>query len=444
MKNNNSEYDNLNIISIGELISDNKIAIPPYQRPYRWSSKSCITLYNDIYDAMINNLNEYRLGNVIIHNDGKSKYIVDGQQRLTTLSIILYAIENLLNENNKFIKSKVINSFMNCKYNKISYSYIIENYSVIKNVLNDLKEKDEVMVNNLYCFISDKCKVLQIITKNQNEAFQFFDSQNSRGKSLMPHDILKAYHLRVIIENTKNQEYNDLKCIIEKWENMSSDELEDLFSNYLFPIIKWSNKENGLYFDNDDIDIFKGININFNSNYGFVKFEKKYNGNRSNSFQITRQFIAGEPFFEYINCYCDKKKFVEKNINTKLSYDSSLFNIGDGSGFKYVKRLLICICLLVYDRFDEKVLIENINKFYKWSYALKIGMKSVYKESINRYALGNHDKVQIVANDNKNLFNYIINSNDDKKLRNITLLQLKENKYNGNIDNDNILKSIIY
>ena len=69
------------------------LTLPSYQRPYSWSVKSTNTLFIDTYDAFKNKLEEYRLGSVILHKDEQGKYnIVDGQQRLTTLSILLYCL----------------------------------------------------------------------------------------------------------------------------------------------------------------------------------------------------------------------------------------------------------------------------------------------------------------------------------------------------------------
>ena len=97
------------------------------------------------------------------------------------------------------------------------------------------------------------------------EAFQLFDSQNNRGKSLEPHDLLKAYHLR-------QQDSEDEK-IVEKWEQFVEDNdlsLKDLFDKHLFRMRRWSRGETGLTnkrygsylrFTEDFIDDFKGVDL---------------------------------------------------------------------------------------------------------------------------------------------------------------------------------------
>ena len=61
-----------------------------------------------------------------------------------------------------------------------------------------------------------------------NEAFQLFDSQNTRGKALDPHALLKAYHLREM----KDTPYEMVRAV-EKWEAKEPKELRELFNLYL-------------------------------------------------------------------------------------------------------------------------------------------------------------------------------------------------------------------
>ena len=62
-------------------------------------------------------------------------------------------------------------------------------------------------------FIEKQCELIVVITDDVSEAFQFFDSQNARGKALYPHDLLKAYHLREMsdIDERKTEQ------IVKEW-----------------------------------------------------------------------------------------------------------------------------------------------------------------------------------------------------------------------------------
>ena len=181
------------------------LTLPSYQRPYSWSVKSTNTLFIDTYDAFKNKLEEYRLGSVILHKDEQGKYnIVDGQQRLTTLSILLYC----LNVQDSHILNEV--------YSRKSYDAITSNFRVLSKRVNELEEGDSEKYKR---YLLNQCTAVQIVTDSEQEAFQFFDSQNSRGKELAPHDLLKSYHLREM----NNDKENEKVQIINRWENVNQD-----------------------------------------------------------------------------------------------------------------------------------------------------------------------------------------------------------------------------
>lgn len=80
-------------------INFENLRIPDYQRPYRWTTHNVNELIDDVSEAVNGGKSNYLIGNIILHKnkDGDKEYfdIVDGQQRLTTLAlIIIYANEN--------------------------------------------------------------------------------------------------------------------------------------------------------------------------------------------------------------------------------------------------------------------------------------------------------------------------------------------------------------
>ena len=94
-------------------IIEEKFEIPIYQRPYKWRKEHVIQLLDDLYENIyLKNDSIYRVGSIIIHDDNKTqtKNIVDGQQRLTTLSMILFFLNSdqklLSNQNHNLEISK--------------------------------------------------------------------------------------------------------------------------------------------------------------------------------------------------------------------------------------------------------------------------------------------------------------------------------------------------
>ena len=75
------------IVSIEEVMNLN-LEIPNYQRPYRWETENVRQMLEDILYSMESKKQNYRIGSVILHKENGIYYIVDGQQRLTTLYLL--------------------------------------------------------------------------------------------------------------------------------------------------------------------------------------------------------------------------------------------------------------------------------------------------------------------------------------------------------------------
>lgn len=221
----------LKISKIKELFTMDLI-LPSYQRPYSWSVKASNTLFNDTFQAFKNGIKEYRLGSIILHKEEAEKYsIVDGQQRLTTLSILIYCLrydeKGILKE--KYSELSDEKGMLKERYSKLSEGNIIRNFRVLDRRIKELKD-DELRDYEEY--LLNQCTVVQIVTDSEQEAFQFFDSQNYRGKALSPHDLLKSYHLREMDRESENQKVE----IIKQWEEIKQEDLDDLFKIYLYPL----------------------------------------------------------------------------------------------------------------------------------------------------------------------------------------------------------------
>lgn len=440
------EKNEINIVTINDLFGM-ELKIPDYQRPYRWKKESALTLFNDIYLSYnTDKQKEYRIGTVILHkekNENESGNIrevyniVDGQQRITTILILLYCIEKVLNSlEGKNLKEKITNLYYNklfeINYTELSYESIIDNYKILQSKCNEIKNE----LDSLLKYLLNKCTFVKIVTDNLQEAFQFFDSQNSRGKDLAPHDLLKAYHLREM-KDEKEQDKNEL---VNKWENINQEELVNLFYSNLFPLIRWFKNKSGLYYSKKDIHFFKGIKQNSTYNYSVYHkaanlYVEKYNkdgmyellnGNQISQFQLTEPLISGRRFFEYTSYYYELLNKIENQI--KLSFDNpeDKLLINGGTGDKYVYNLFLNIILFFVDKFGLKELTKfRTMFFYKWCYSLRLVMQAVYPETINNYALGIHRRI----NQGINMFEIIAEIKSPSELDTILINrdQLKNN-----------------
>ena len=387
--------------------------IPDYQRPYKWTDKNVADLLTDINNAIddaekYKDFN-YRIGTIILNIDaenGKEKYgIVDGQQRIITLVLLRLFLDK------SFACGLLTTNFAN----KISQANIHNNYRFIKDWFalktNEYKEK----VKNAFD------KILEVVVINVNkesEAFQLFDSQNTRGRALNPHDLLKAYHLREM----KAYPY-EMQHAVTKWEAVNTKEIRELFELYLFPIRQWASCVKSFSFSSKDIDIYKGIAEN--SPYTYAKRA----GKAMPYFQISEPFIAGNDFFEMVEYYLQLLNDVRTEIQTNDNFSEIkglLENKANNSaGFRYAKNLFFCAVLCYYDRFrnfDEQV----IKKLFSWAFMLRVDMINLGFDSINKYAIGEYE---YRYSNNISMFSKINNARLHSEIANMQIKVLRE--YDG-------------
>ena len=174
------------ISNLENIFKIDSLQIPHYQRPYVWSKKSVIKLYSDILQAYHNkDIEEYRLGTIILHKDDNNDkyYLVDGQQRLITLSLLIYTLSNKELEVN-LLKQEV---------NILSNKAILENYNYIEEVVNDIDYKimekyiDSFLYNtddDLHKFIRDL--FINIYNYSRNISIEI---KNYLGNILYPRNI---------------------------------------------------------------------------------------------------------------------------------------------------------------------------------------------------------------------------------------------------------------
>lgn len=444
--------DQPKIIKVRELLTNNNLKIPIYQRPYKWTIKNVNQLIDDI---LINkDKSEYRLGTLVLHKHYQDKEnneiseetyfndktnnkiiydIVDGQQRTITLILIAYAIiqkQNKSKEEEKALKNFNL-SLLNLSFtNDISKANIQNNYKLIERRIAEFDEK------SIYFFL-EKCTLVEVVLTDISEAFQFFDSQNDRGKDLEPHDLLKAFHLREM-NNFSTEE--ERKKVVEKWESYGTEKLSKLFSQYLFKIRKWSNGYSARYFSKDDIDIFKGISPNIEDNYPFASmlliahfYVEAYNSSPHRNidkrkmefpFQIDGTIINGKRFFEMIEHYQMLVDKVESKEMFDKYYILNLINTYDGSfriGDKYVRNLFYCGLIYYIDKFGYNDLSRAIEKIFVWAYTLRLKLQALGIDSVDNYALNlRHSQIHLLKK-----IKEAINPNE---ILNLQFEILKENK----------------
>jgi len=446
---------NKKIITVKKLLTNDKLTIPYYQRPYKWTLNNVNQLIDDI--LFFNDKNAYRIGSIIIHEDNGVENIVDGQQRMITFLLIAKAI--IKNRKKELVEIyKGTNDYypkVNWKFsNQISQENIKNNYIEIE---RRIKEFDSKTIK----FFFEKCELVKITLSDLSEAFQFFDSQNARGKDLDPHDLLKAFHLREMVEISDDKK----KEIVRIWETMVTDELSGLFEKHLFRIRNWSKGFSARFFTKKDIYVFKGISPDkhiivpfaepfrithhfidhFNENYE-RKIDLQY---KHFPFQLDTVILNGKRFFEMISFYKSKIQniisddFERTSEYLKLNQNSIAYKILKiintyparfRKGDKYIRNLFDNALIFYIDKFGFRDAEKAIEKFFIWAYKLRLEHHAVQLATIDNYALDTFMfKLIRETVNHKNIINYNIDNikkDDIRSTKNEDIIELfKELKY---------------
>ena len=405
-----------------------QLRIPDYQRPYKWTEKNLNALVNDIQEHK--DKSAYRLGSIVLHRNPNSDSdsdsdsdenidIVDGQQRTLTLMLLVWAIiqkpeldlkqEHLKEDLNEI--SEKIDAFMSKqKFNSdISHHNIYQNFNAVRRIVSvNFSEQDiDFLINN--------CQVAVFILNDVSEAFQFFDSQNARGRDLEPHDLLKAYHLREF----SAQEQHLKAQTVAHWESLDSAHLAKLFSNYLFRIRLWSRGKSARYYNKDQVHLFKGIHLGQADQHPYLEplriahyFIDDYNAQyqrqidrqeMSFPFQLDQMIINGRRFFEMVEHYekqiskvvdhqdqSEKISIFGATLQDRANRIIKILNSYDArnrDGDRYVRTLFDSALIFYIDKFATDRLSEAIEKIFIWAYRCRISQYSVQLATIDNYVL---------------------------------------------------------
>ncbi len=349
---------------------------------------------------------------MILHIDEYGRYnIVDGQQRTITFSLLLDCLKQGPIE---FLNQSVSG-------NQYNLHNIMNNHRALERRISKLV-LDERDVEKLTGFITDHCELIVVITDDLSEAFQFFDSQNARGKSLYPHDLLKAYHLREM----SSVDAIETERIVKTWEELDQKALAVLFNEYLYRLKEWVRGNRSTELTEHNIDIFKGVNSKENHPYAqFYKGAFAYADelNRSHvpfvtglqqmsPFQINAPIIAGKPFFEYAKHYFDILADIQNNdkyegyfINdNEIVKTLDLRKYKNGVGNRITRLMFDTAILLYVDRFcpaiPSRTDIDYLDQFvvfaFVWAYSMRAQYRNVGWLVAQNYVMGTSAKDGIV------------------------------------------------
>ncbi|MDR0518060.1 MAG: DUF262 domain-containing protein [Fibromonadaceae bacterium] len=415
-----SEID-ASIKKIKDVLNQN-LEIPNFQRPYCWDDRNVRQLLQDVYDSWKSGKQSYRIGSTILYtqdqsNKGKSMQIVDGQQRITTILLILRELKE------KNI-GEVLCSTLQYEHEE-SQQNILGNNDYIKKWISERISNEK---SDFYEYLIEHCEFVEIKVTDLSEAFQMFDSQNGRGKALEAYNLLKAYHIRAM-----EVESQDIKIECDKrWESATRykinpnnekentlDILKQVVNEQLYRTRKWSRKSDAYSFDNSHISEFKGVSISKQNpiyfpyqntdllNYIATKYFESIGldikGIKSRFYQsapeninpfvlINQNIINGKHFFDYIETYIEiyKRLFLyRKNDSLKEFHDFfdkyCQYKGSNRLGDTYLREAYKSLIFIMFDKFGEEGLYQYYRTLYVLIYRLRLEYMQVKYDKVAQY-----------------------------------------------------------
>ncbi|HMV44176.1 MAG TPA: DUF262 domain-containing HNH endonuclease family protein [Leptospiraceae bacterium] len=233
---------------------DSFYEIPDYQRPYSWEKEQIEELWDDIIDAWSKNEDTYFLGSMILIKKENKFLVIDGQQRLTTLTILFCVLRDLLYPKDRtllnLIKSQTEDEFRLRLVTQIHRQNHFEK-EILKSVdftrmertnrkeLSNyefaclvLKEKilasKKSQLDKIITYIYEKVVILTIIAYSEENAVKLFQVLNTRGLDINNYDLYKGYLMEKIAKQKKDQ-------FIQNWINIEriSEDTEEHVDNLL-------------------------------------------------------------------------------------------------------------------------------------------------------------------------------------------------------------------
>ena len=224
--------------NIRALLGNEKYAIDYYQREYRWERKQISELIEDLQEkffeshddgndrSAVDDYGHYFLGSIIVSEKDGKKYIIDGQQRLTSLTLLLiYIHRNLKNDEQK---GQLADLVFSLKHGKRSFNLDIpertpcmealytakpfddsDQPESIENIIGRFQDIEDIfpdsILGNTLPFFADwlieNVYLVKITAHSDADAYTIFETMNDRGLSLTPTDMLKGYLLANITEH---------------------------------------------------------------------------------------------------------------------------------------------------------------------------------------------------------------------------------------------------
>lgn len=433
--------------------------IPLYQRGYAWEEKQLKQLVDDIYDIPDNKQNYY-IGSLIVYKDNNKYEVIDGQQRLTSLYLLLNCLgkkveKNLIfecREKSNYTLDKIKEVIKSHKDKKLKQ---IENFEIDR-IEASIKQGIDILLDELNNFNPDDIKkfcnnltklILYRIEVPQNtDLNRYFEIMNTRGEQLEHHDILKANLMSYLEKDSVDQDifskiwdacadmsgYVQMHFTPSDREKIFGQEWNVLNEQDCFELLKSSNDEdknkkvdislsNEKTEDKTTIDKIIDKNFSINNDDGFIEDDVRVRFESVIDFPYFLLHVL-KVFVSIHNVVSDKNnQIVDELLDDKKLIDSfdrvksdGIFNnenlkISDNEK-KFSKKFINCLLKtrFLFDKYIVKREYANDDLDGKWS------IKNLHQSTSNNSKKAYYKNTQFInvesEKDLKNKTNVMIQS----------------------------------
>lgn len=326
-----------NETKVEDFLSSNKtqFVIPVYQRNYDWTTGQCKQLLDDIIDVGTSNrMNAHFIGSIVyVHDDVytssriKELTVIDGQQRLTTLTLVYLVLHRLAKEiNNEGLVNEISETYLINKFspeeeklklrptdnNDRALKYLLrsdenEEYSAFSKIIDNFNYfKGRITEENYQIVLKGLSKLMFVevsLDREKDDPQRIFESLNSTGLELAQADLIRNYILMGLNRRDQNKIYENYWEVIEKLakdETLNVSKVSDFIRDYLT-------------LENKNIPNKGKVYLEFKSKYPISVLE-----------ELEQNLLGIKSLVKHYNKLINPKNESDKDIRLQLEYINRL------------------------------------------------------------------------------------------------------------------------
>ncbi len=351
--------------------SQKSYTVPIYQRPYCWKKEQVEQFFLDVMKLCQGKIDTHFIGNItiqVIRQENRNQfYIIDGQQRLTTILIFLLAVRNLIakkriNTRNPYLQKRIeqdylfINHQEDVEHSKLipldkdrddyfqllemkiprSKSNIVANYQYFY----DQIPKQGIDPDQIFLALTDKLEVIQVTLECSENAQQIFESLNSTGLDLTEVDKIKNF---ILMNKPLDEQVRLYKTYWEPMEQVTKHKIDEFFQLFLWlKAGKYSTQSKGKFYSlfKSSIERYREEEAFFQEMLNYAQLYSKIAIDSSSLPYEIDEILYRLRYLKQPACYPFLLKILDLYFRKELSNDQLFSIVKTTEGLMF--RRLIC------------------------------------------------------------------------------------------------------